>query len=1237
MSPLSKSVLGRNFVTRLWYFFRPTENQDTVQEDLVEGLIWVVVGSYLLLAIVNYAVLQYLEENYMWIRREWRLLDALSKDFQTAYKAVDQIKQKAQQVWESEHNLRGITQTLSEIETRWVKKTGKVASEAQRCTEEFEKLVDRRNFLRKYFLFCKKFMLTVDLAFGMRRTKGEIEKHLEKKIKYANHVIRLLEESRIKVRRLQDRPIDEGEHTSLIPRLPFSSGVALVLERLISERPDLVRGMAEQIPSVVIQLQLLRAFLKDLRGLRLESEIEKVWLEEAQNIIDQAKSAIQTFLQEAANQSRWLSVFGHHWGLRRKFKKNIKNVGGVLSHLLETKKRYGFKFIRRESSKDANSSPRPVMGDGTTSVILSAVRSIRSHLLDQDPNLLSIQVLNSVPSLANELESSEKLLKDQEATEWAIDTRIASYKLLQKMASDAESCVKNSRWTDILRIQGDVNLLKRCVLAYRIRVMEESCSVVGLEQDIHELVLVLKPTTGTRNDAQERQSMILSIVGMRGIGKSTLAKKIFDHRSIINHFPVRRLVAVPNESDEIRLLQSVGNQILQTQENRNEKDYWINKLNVFLKVNSCLVVLENLSLTQTWDRLRPALVPAGSISTIMLTTCDKAVASHANESNIHPLRLRTQEESWEFFTQMVHCPSDELEKLAKKVVARTGGLPLAILRLGYLLSGKRVTKEELSVALERVSQGHYQQPWVSTWDNNKEDLQSQLNLGKCLSYFELFPRDFEIPARRLVALWVARGLAQSTENANEQNEERTEERVAYNYLKELIDCNVIQTVERKRNGKVLTCRFPSTLRELWLRNRRNTRTPCSWSVCASFDQQLAYRFDDNEDGSFSRSIHGLDSNILREDSRPLSIMVFDSREGNKPGEDVRNFLLQGIRSGNFQGLLVLDLEGVFRPQLPSAIGKLKELTYLGLRWTYLETLPSSIGKLLNLQTLDLKHTSLRTLPSSVWNLKKLRNLHLNQNCRIKFMPKQSAFSMKNLHKLSGVYVDHEGRALMKGLDKLNNLRTLRLTFHLTPAQQKVLAEHILQLIHLQSLSLKSVDENNEPQPLKLEPLTDLKKLNSLYLYGKLERLSFLSELPERLTELTLSASGLSRGRLLLQMLGVLPELKFLSFLSDSYRDTEMVFSEGFPNLLVLQLWSLNNLAKLIVEEGSMKKLRELEIRSCINLTVTTGLTQLRTLQELKLTSMPEKYTADVEKDFVTAKKQSPDRVAHFPSIKITNE
>ena len=83
-------------------------------------------------------------------------------------------------------------------------------------------------------------------------------------------------------------------------------------------------------------------------------------------------------------------------------------------------------------------------------------------------------------------------------------------------------------------------------------------------------------------------------------------------------------------------------------------------------------------------------------------------------------------------------------------------------------------------------------------------------------------------------------------------------------------------------------------------------------------------------------------------------------------------LLKKIIEGRDRVLLkVLDLEGVYKPQLPKKLGELRNLKYLGLRWTGLDSCPASIGDLPCLETIDLKYTNITTLPSSVWKAKKL--------------------------------------------------------------------------------------------------------------------------------------------------------------------------------------------------------------------------------------------------------------------------
>ena len=187
-----------------------------------------------------------------------------------------------------------------------------------------------------------------------------------------------------------------------------------------------------------------------------------------------------------------------------------------------------------------------------------------------------------------------------------------------------------------------------------------------------------------------------------------------------------------------------------------------------------------------------------------------------------------------------------------------------------------------------------------------------------------------------------------------------------------------------------------------------------------------------------------------------------------------------------------------------------------------------------------------------------------------------------------------------------------------------LAESLLNLKQVKNLKLNSIDEMGQPQDLKATFLSNLDNLSNLYLFRKFET-SSINGLPGSLTDLTLSASRLSEDPM--PELGNLPKLKSLSLYSGSYTGKKMSCSTGsFPELQVLNFWMLQELEEWKVEENSMPKLKQLEIRSCQSLKVPTGLRNLKALGELKLKDMP----VEVIEEFEKTNKQSD--IAHFPFV-----
>nr|POE96993.1 disease resistance rpp8-like protein 3 [Quercus suber] len=441
---------------------------------------------------------------------------------------------------------------------------------------------------------------------------------------------------------------------------------------------------------------------------------------------------------------------------------------------------------------------------------------------------------------------------------------------------------------------------------------------------------------------------------------------------------------------------------------------------------------------------------------------------------------------------------------------------------------------------------------------------------------------------------------------------------------ELIDRNLVQVTEKKPNGKVRTCCLPGALRKLLSKAREDKiskgqeKTASKSSSSIQWNRWIVdqHNYTDASNTSYNH-IHGdnIDTATLQASyEKSLSFMSFDYREGSQPGEEIGNFLNRCISYRCFLLLRVLDLERVFRPHLPKVLRKLTLLRYLGLRWTYLESLPSSISNLLKLQTLDVKHTYISTLPPSIWKMQHLRHLYLSESYRSRFEPRPSGASLTDLQTLWGAFVD-EKSPVNDGLDTLINLRKLGVACRCMSNQKDVMslklqavANWIQKLEHLQSLRLKSHDENNQPWDLHIKPLSGHTNLSSVYFLGRLETPSIISEFPENLIELTLSASALTEDPL--QKLGKLPKLRTLRLFSKSYVGKNMCCPQNsFPQLRVLKLWKLEELEDWIVEEGALSRLRDLEIRSCASLhKLPDGLQHVKTLQELKISNMQREFT-----------------------------
>ncbi|XP_057735321.1 putative disease resistance RPP13-like protein 2 [Arachis stenosperma] len=1163
----------------------------------VKWILWLLIFGWFGISLWYDCWLKYYKGKVKWIENKLPFLEALKDDHYQLTEEADNLRSRGREFWGSE-DLSEINLWLSKEESLWVNSTETLVSDADACIKNYKKQSQTR--IPGCFTAILRLISIRDVFHQIDRVKTSVEGHLENKDKDAKDIYDSMQKSRLRNRSLLDQyAAEESQKTVKTEddkedqkqRKPSTS-----INELMRKSNDLFAGM-EKRRSVHLLLPL-HAFTNELSQLQLETNTENLWKGQAKMLIAEAEDLITAY-------SWWVSYFGSirdATTLLKKYSNGIPIVGTMFKkyfngipikttqfeedmerivdefhNLLDTKSKWKFDFI----DSDAMESELPFQ-NADDDEITSTVNSIRIKL---DQSGSKQEPMNS---LYHQLEEMNKELRGRRE-ETAV--RKACLEHLKSISQEVDHSVSNflkekMNNLELQQILKATDMLQKIVKnCYTKR--QNSPSIPATKNVAKELVSKLTTSSGNL--------LTLSIVGMKGVGKTTLAKEIFYNKDVINYFPVRVWVADGTASKVKVLLMKQDGTI-------DHQALSITEVRDHLKGKRGLIVLDNISKKDDFDKYKKELISETGMtngSRILLTTPLNNIASYADTcGGPHQIRLMTKDESWALFQKVTMTvkpkENSQEEKLAKKVVSRCGGLPLLIVSIGFLLSVKgSITEDNLRPLLRQINHGHQNIRWLQAWVNTNQELNE--TLSDCLYYMTLFPADFEIPVRRLVNLWIAEGLVKQRDDNQE-----TLEATAETYLENLNKCNMIQAVALKSNGKIKTYRLPSMLREIILADK----TSHSQYSGTHVERRFAYRFDD-------RGLDANAANVFSKKKIPLSVFFFDKREGCKPGEHIGRILSTGIANEQFMEISVLDLERVFRPQLPDTLGMLIHLKYLGLRWTYLEEFPTFICKLENLETLDVKHTCIRVFPSFIWKLKKLKNLYLNQDYRSRLEGRPSGNFQHNLYRLWGVFI--YGRCpLLFDFQRLKNLGKLKLAFQLKAEEQDTLAKKIVQLNQLESLRLRSVNEMGEPEKLILRDISKLEKLASLQLYGKLENGLRMNHLPQNLINLTLSASKLQDSQDPMQLLQSLEKLESLCFYADSYHGKSMLCNPGsFPKLLVLRFWNLRNLEEWNVKEGAMPSLREFEARSCEKLAVPTGLKYLGNIQLIKLHKMSNTFMREI--------------------------
>ncbi|CAD6255254.1 unnamed protein product [Miscanthus lutarioriparius] len=481
----------------------------------------------------------------------------------------------------------------------------------------------------------------------------------------------------------------------------------------------------------------------------------------------------------------------------------------------------------------------------------------------------------------------------------------------------------------------------------------DEAELVGFASPKRELIALIDVT------AMNGPAKVICVVGMGGLGKTTLARKAYESKEdTLKSFPYNAWITVSQSFSRRGMLQDMINQffganalndLLKQLAGKVLEEGLASYLRTELQDKRYFVVFDDLWEINHWNWISGISLPRSNNkgSRIIVTTRDAGLARHCTSElliyHLKPLDIDDAIKLLQRKTNIIDHDMDNdknLRTLVTKVVRKCGNLPLAVLIIGGVLATKKIAE----------------------WANFYKNLPSELEDNPSLSS-TIFPEDYEIKRSHVVGRWIAEGFVRAKVGT-------TIDEVGKEYFDELISRSMIQSSRLGIEGCVKTCRVHDIMRDIIVSISREE--------------------------NFVHLIHSNGINVPEENFRHVA---YHDSKCQKEGMDWRHirsltFFTEGsggrdldvtpsISTPKLRMLRVLDLVGGGFRITQDDINKivlLCHLKYLKVRayWSEIYSLLSDIGNMQGLQILDMGRTYITTMPTEITKLRDLRVIRCNR-------------------------------------------------------------------------------------------------------------------------------------------------------------------------------------------------------------------------------------------------------------------